>query len=230
MLLYLSDAQINQRLTEANDGIRPDELTIRKESLLKEFFGYVARSFNFNFAGLVEAKGNFALVRATLGTSDRQKIINALAFIQPLALKVEETDLAALIPNRLIQSAARANWKTLAPDFDRISADDLLTKIEAAAVKVSTRGTFNGAGNAISFTPAQEDALEREALKHFKDAGIKDPLEDWNRRDKNRAAEEERLQSATDWLNKGYEEPSTPENPKCSHGMNLSDCLICWGS
>lgn len=220
MLLYLSQDTLNQRILDVNEGLRRDELTVRFDPLVQAFFAYVAQ-LGVTSAGIVEAKGNFALLRVNLGTADRAKVSAALDFIQPLAVTIEKADLAALIPSRLIQSAVSQSWPAVEKDLQRISTAEIWDKLESAAIKTVNGKQFNSV--------SEEEKAEREALAALKAAGIRDPLESFNSRDEsNRRERDVQWQENERWLDGDYQEPVQPGETRCQHNLPLEKCVICF--
>lgn len=221
MLLYLSQDTLNQRLLETNEGIRPDELTVRKEQLLKPFVNYV-ESHGVKFAGVLEAKGNFAVARLNLLTTDKAKVGAALDFVAPLAVTIERADLNALIPSRIVRLAVESAWPTVSKDFERLATSQIFDTVEAVAMSTATRAS-------ASPTIADEERAEREALAAMKAAGIRDPLEALNQRDaENRRERDVQWQENERWLNGDYQEPPQPGETRCPHNLPLESCVICF--
>lgn len=225
MLLYISEPELKQRIAQVNAGdngpLSADAVTVRIEKLAKDFFAHVGATYLLVPAGFKQ-EGNILITRFNIQTVNKEAIYNGLSFIAPVALTVEKNDLKALVPHPVIRLSMEQSWPAIAPNLDRITVDELHDAVERSA-----KGTVNHS----ELTVAQTEKQEREALAALAKAGVKDPLDDWNRRDKTREAEEDRLQNAQRWLDgPNYEEPATPDNPKCAHGMNLADCQICWSS
>ena len=115
---------------------------------------------------------------------DRQVFFDWLRFIEAEAVSIEQADLAVLVPDKVVRTGMMANWKILARELDKIPSGDLYESLESAALKVFVAQPVQVSDADSRFV---RDQQEQQSLADLKAAGLKDPLEEYDRYDEAKA-------------------------------------------
>lgn len=131
---------------------------------------------------------------------------------------MEASDLAVVVSSKLVRTGMEQNFAALAPDLDKLQPDEVFDALEAAAVKVfqARPAELTQEHNADSRWLRQQQ--EEKSLADLKSAGLKHPLEAWNREDERRAREAAEYRAREDHANNEFlgVDPETEPQPEGS--------------
>lgn len=138
MLVTLSErvmSEVVRNLEGLDPAITLEEITERMPEYSKRLFDYVGQ-FGVRFLSCLQVRGQLADFRFQLipnGQDNRDSFTQGLAIMRPVCISVEESDLGALVLNPAMLAGFRGAWQQIGPTLQRISPNQLLDKIEAAA-------------------------------------------------------------------------------------------------
>jgi hypothetical protein len=147
MLVTLSERRLSERIRQLEniqDSI--EEITFRMEHYAKRLFLHV-NEFGLRFAAMVEQHGGLATIQLDISGVGRNwedgdfawsKLSEGLACLDPVAVSVEERDMAAICTG-LIATMALDSWESYAAELQRISVSEIRPKIEAVLLRLHTQ-------------------------------------------------------------------------------------------
>jgi hypothetical protein len=127
---------------------------------------------------------------------DRGLLMQWMNFMKVEAASFEPSDLSRLVGDKIMRVGMESNWNSIADLLTMLQPDELFTNLEAAALRVFSAQPVKVTDNPDTlWLRGQQEAASLAAMKA---AGIRDPLEDFNRRDEARARAEAAYQASED--------------------------------
>ena len=195
MLVTLSERKTSdliRRLENIPDQTH-EEIMVRIKSYAKRLFDYVYNDFGLRMLGLKRQSGAIGIFQFELLTSDREKIVAGLNFLEPVAITVEKNDLPHLILNSPMLAAAREAWyDELAPQFLDILPGELLDKIEQLVPAIAFRGEIAAPSDDPGMAAIQESQFQNWCIEN----GLPVPGEQHRKADEFRLQEELAVEQA----------------------------------
>jgi len=190
MLVTLSERHLSERIRELegiNDTV--EEITYRMEHYAKRLFVHV-NEFGLRFSAMIEQHGGLATIQLDISGVGRNwedgdwhwsKPYEGLACLDPVAVSIEESDMAAICEGP-IATMAVDTWGNYAAELQRISVSEIRPKIEAVLLRLHTQPLISETAD-----PALNYELSTAQLHR---AGLRNPLERFEAQEAYRQAQE----------------------------------------
>jgi hypothetical protein len=103
------------------------------------------------------------------------------------AVTVEASDMSPLVQNKIMRVAMENNFSAIADSLTMLQPDELFDSLESSALKVFTAQPTQITSPDSRWVREQQ---EKQSLQALQQAGVRDPLEAWNKRDEAKARQE----------------------------------------
>lgn len=202
MLVTLSERRLSERIKQL-EGIQDsvEEITFRMEHYAMRLFAHV-NEFGVRFLGLVSQSGGLGTFRFDIGGVGRdwqtgdwnwQKLAEGLNYMDPVAVSIEESDMEVVCTG-LIASMAVDSWDSYASELQRISPNEVCSKIEAVLLRLHTQPREISSFDRTGIPEYDQQLQEQEDIAQLQRAGddprVQDLLRDMEKRRQQQAFNE----------------------------------------